>query len=285
MQLTPQLCERQSAGRFKLRWHSHASFQRVWDTAGTLSEQPLSIWAASGINSMRGGKERIVLGHFAANSLGVPKSHPILEVVDMKSGVFSGSRDDKLRAFVEIFFPPPRRFRQVWVQHSTMPLFVWEAVPPSHDFIAIGMVCTVSDAEPPVQSMRCMPRLWTERLPPNQVQRLWSNAGTSGTPACFWVGITTGATGARKRGAVKSANEALFLTSAGVSAEEAPQMPFMPVFEFYASMPPEDAMRSVSAAVTQSPDRSPVLSPAASPEEYGADTEQGEQVRRTRSDT
>ena len=47
-------------------------------------------------------------------------------------------------------FPHPARFHQVWgIQTGAAPLFVWEPVPPSAEYVALGMVASQSEEPPP----------------------------------------------------------------------------------------------------------------------------------------
>lgn len=39
-------------------------------------------------------------------------------------------------------------------------LYVWRPVPPSSVFVALGMIATTTDAPPPQDSVRCVPRRW-----------------------------------------------------------------------------------------------------------------------------
>lgn len=60
------------------------------------------------------------------------------------------SRSEQLPWLVKSMFPLPRAFREVWSQlRGDAPLFVWEPLPPSADFVALGVVCSSSPHEPP----------------------------------------------------------------------------------------------------------------------------------------
>lgn len=39
-------------------------------------------------------------------------------------------------------------------------LYVWRPVPPSSVFVALGMIATTTEAPPPQDSVRCVPRRW-----------------------------------------------------------------------------------------------------------------------------
>ena len=63
--------------------------------------------------------------------------------------------------------PPPARFQVVWsrADRSGHALTVWSAVPPTNDFVALGMVATATPASqrPPLDIIHCVPRAWTRR--------------------------------------------------------------------------------------------------------------------------
>ena len=84
-------------------------------------------------------------------------------------------------------FPHPQRFHQVWsVQTGSQPLFIWEPVPPSDDYVALGMIATLSEATPPsVKSVHCVPREWVDPSV-QDMKMLWGDAGASGKPGSLW---------------------------------------------------------------------------------------------------
>jgi hypothetical protein len=94
--------------------------------------------------------------------------------------------------------------RQVWsFQVGTdegQRLYVWEGIPPSDEFVCLGMVTTVVDKAPALDALRCVPRRWTHpwREPPELV---WENAGTGGRHGSLWVfgplGLLVAAAGAK----------------------------------------------------------------------------------------
>ena len=58
--------------------------------------------------------------------------------------------------------PHPARFHRVWSgQTGTRPIFFWQPVPPSDDFVALGFVGSGDPDDPPkvaVASLRCVHR-------------------------------------------------------------------------------------------------------------------------------
>lgn len=94
--------------------------------------------------------------------------------------------------------------RQVWsFQVGTddgQRLYVWEGIPPSDEFVCLGMVTSVADKAPALDSLRCVPRRWT--TPSRDTPELvWENAGTGGRHGSLWVfgplGLLVAAAGAK----------------------------------------------------------------------------------------
>ena len=69
---------------------------------------------------------------------------------------------------MESFCPHPKQFRLVWSQEGgNKHIYIWKAVPPSEEFVALGMVATISDLPPTPSIVRCGPATWTRpRAPP-----------------------------------------------------------------------------------------------------------------------
>jgi len=172
------------------------------------------------------------MGHIACSSLRAPKGTALLEVSDTAR---RGQPED-LRRFLDFYFPLAARFRLVWRRLPPSPLYVWEPVPPSEDFVAVGMVAATEEGEPSVE-VRCVPRLWAERLTERErAVKVWADAGVGGSPAGFWAPMT-----AVQRGAAVNASEVLFSVSAGTTAQSAPEMHFLPAQAFRADLPPSGA--------------------------------------------
>lgn len=52
--------------------------------------------------------------------------------------------------------------------------------------MALGMLCSTSEAPPPVDSIRCVPMAWV-RLATTPPVKVWDDAGSSGTPGSIWI--------------------------------------------------------------------------------------------------
>jgi len=172
-------------------------------------------------------KERLSLGHYATSSFNAP-SVPLLEVTDEQhSGFFAKHPRDELTRFMDLFFPHPVRFRQIWRQRddSSKNLYVWEPIPPSSEYVATGIVCTTEDEAPFLEEMRCVPRLWAERPANADVVKVWAGVGSDGSPASLWSSSGSG--------------PSLLHVTAGAAAKVAPEVQCLPVQQrkFYAMLP------------------------------------------------
>lgn len=90
-------------------------------------------------------------------------------------------------AHLNFFMPHPFKFKQVWsYQKGEQKLVVWKSVPPSPDFVSLGMIATTSDDDPPIECVRCVPKGWC--IPANMApRRIWDNAGSGGKLGSFWI--------------------------------------------------------------------------------------------------
>eukprot|EP00931_Biecheleriopsis_adriatica_P057118 TRINITY_DN33879_c0_g1_i1.p1 TRINITY_DN33879_c0_g1~~TRINITY_DN33879_c0_g1_i1.p1 ORF type:complete len:3259 (+),score=710.44 TRINITY_DN33879_c0_g1_i1:1294-9777(+) len=196
--LTPEMCRKLTAGRFKLKWQKHSACRPLWVSSSR--EKPLSIWAPveliprrKFLGVKRGShavKERVSLGHYACSSFSAPSGLSLLEVTDEQyTGFFAKHPRDELNHFMNLFFPHPIRFRQLW-HHKEGPmktLYVWEPIPPAVEYVAVGMVCTLEDEAPALEEMRCVPRFWAERLATSSASKVWGAAGEAGgMSATLW---------------------------------------------------------------------------------------------------
>jgi len=264
--LAPEMCTRLTKGRFKVRWKPHTRFRPVWAMANDESaesvEPLLSFWAPedlipkgrfqgprSGSNAV---KQRVPLGHYvslSASSSGasgastsvVQSSVLILEVTDRgQSGWCSTHNRLSLRHFLMAFFPHPLRYRLLWAGWSSggsrtargpslQPLYVWEPIPPSSEYVALGAVVTLGEEAPDLEEMHCAPRPWAEQLEEQAIRRLWSSPPSASTsPVALWTcGVDTG---------VGEAGS-LFSATAGAKALLAPESHVFCAEQFYAALP------------------------------------------------
>ena len=81
---------------------------------------------------------------------------------------------------IEQLLPPPVRYRLVWHDKGavTRPIYLWRPVPPSAQFVAMGMLSTATDEPPSLDAMRCVPRRWCAAAPyPNPNPNLHPGPG------------------------------------------------------------------------------------------------------------
>lgn len=192
------MCRQLSAGRFKHKWQKHSAFHPVWFANDMGAKPSLAIWApielvprGKFLGVKRGShavKERLSFGHYVSMSPSPPVTE-LLEITDEQySGFFAKHPRDELNRFLDTYFPHPIRFRQVWhlKESALKSVYIWAPVPPSPDFTACGMLCTTDDEAPALQEVRCLPRVWAERIPARAAQ-VWSAVGEEGLAASAWL--------------------------------------------------------------------------------------------------
>jgi Ca2+-binding EF-hand superfamily protein len=153
----------------------------IWDSSSTGSRDSVSIWAmAENANKLLDASKGIFLlslGHYASSKLAkTPKDVTALRL-----------RGDSINAVTSRFTPHPRRYRLVWQKTvGDAPLYVWQIVPPSTGFVALGMVSTTSDEPPPLEAAVCVPWRWVQasQFEPKLV---WTDRGTGGRPGSIWI--------------------------------------------------------------------------------------------------
>eukprot|EP00966_Prymnesium_polylepis_P012161 279241-Prymnesium_polylepis.2 len=117
----------------------------------------------------------------------LPSQGRVLEVTDTAAALGSGS--EHLQGVLEQLMPPPLRFRLVWQDKAAArPIYLWRAVPPSAEFVALGMVVTTTE-EPPARGsavMHCVPRRWCVPRPRAPPKLLWKEEGASARAGSIW---------------------------------------------------------------------------------------------------
>ena len=120
------------------------------------------------IGQPKGTTLSVPIGHYAhgdEDAKVASGSMRVLELRDTKANGFWGDSSVRLQAALEQALPPAARFQVVWSRGGTSPLTIWSAVPPTNDFVALGMVATATGAaqRPPLELVRCVPKSWTRR--------------------------------------------------------------------------------------------------------------------------
>eukprot|EP01052_Picozoa_sp_SAG31_P020109 SAG31_NODE_1497_length_8098_cov_4.445806_4_plen_292_part_00 len=172
IKVKPRLCE---------------AFQKVWDSRGTLCQLEAHIWCPKPTKRLlEGDKVLAPIGHFITDRISErPKDGMVIRLRDARGGKLSG-RGSILRTVLAAYMPHPIRFNQVWGKNiEGRPLYIWQAVPPSEHFIALGMLASVNVEPPSVSSIRCVPRQWVvpSTDPP---RRIWADVGIGGRPGSIW---------------------------------------------------------------------------------------------------
>ena len=87
------------------------------------------------------GRPRLALA--ATACVQASKVEPIVLEVTDTAVQHTLSSSEYMAAVVEQLLPPPLRYRLAWHDaHAKPPLYIWRAVPPSHDFVAVSHALT-----------------------------------------------------------------------------------------------------------------------------------------------
>ena len=161
----------------------------VWRSSGIATKEKASVWEdrVSVSRKLVQGRNRlrVTLGHFASGSYAAPRADRYtLELTDLTINAVQQSKWLPLAARQCLVHPT--RYHRVWgVQTGSQPLFVWEPIPPSEQYVALGMVATCTEEPPPIRDVHCVPSDWVEPAP-ELTKMLWSDAGASGKPGSLW---------------------------------------------------------------------------------------------------
>ena len=140
-----------------------------------------------------------MLSHFATNALDTQPQNASLIYIERAHG------DAQFMDAINLLFPHPVGYKKVWSQNASdsgkAPLFVWEPIPPISPIIAgggsaedeallycaMGVACTTSPDEPPLNAVRCIAANLVTLTPPNSSRFIWRDArAAGGSPGSFW---------------------------------------------------------------------------------------------------
>ena len=171
---------------------SSGDFKRVWTSEGTGARSFVSVWRPS-----EGGSESadddshaqtVCLGYYAVEGDSPPPKDSgcaVLRIRDTKVGGMA-RHSEHIKDVLSRYMPHPKRFHQVWnKQTGDQEFYCWKPVPPSKRFVSLGVVCTTTAEDPPVESIRCIPRAWVKPVT-DEATAVWNDAGSGGRPGAIW---------------------------------------------------------------------------------------------------
>ena len=169
--------------------HDTRSLARIWNSKNSGSREQATVWCPK-MPSPSNHKVHICVGHYVSKGLGRADG----DNVERHYITLSDTTSWRLfkSAYIEtdvldVLVPHPLRYQEVWRQRrGDRPLFIWRPIPPTEDFVALGMLATATDDPPPVQECRCVPRVWVVPSSAKPVQ-VWNDSGAGGRPGSFWV--------------------------------------------------------------------------------------------------
>ena len=178
--------------KLKVKIKKVPAFDKVWTSEGTNSRAKVSVWSvASQLTFLdRKNKIRACLGHYAVAGWQDPIGDKKVERMTVEftdTATFSLSQSRTLEWVIYQLIPHPVKYQQVWHQElGATTFFAWKPIPPSPDYVAIGMIGTTSPEEPPVEMVRCLPRRWV--VPSKYDPKLiWEDSGAGGKKGSMWL--------------------------------------------------------------------------------------------------
>ena len=178
--------------KLKVKIKKVPQFDKIWTSEGTNSRAKVSVWSvASQLTFLdRKNKIRACLGHYAVAGWQDPIGDKKVERMTIEftdTATFSLSQSRTLEWVIYQLIPHPVKYQQVWHQElGATTFFAWKPIPPSPDYVAIGMIGTTSAEEPPVEMVRCIPRRWV--IPSKYEPKLiWEDSGAGGKKGSMWL--------------------------------------------------------------------------------------------------
>ena len=179
--------------QFKVKTHVQKHYECLWNSQGSMSHMKVALWKPLLDKALsKRNRKRICLGYYATagdfNNPNESKQNGLnIEVIDTKRLQLQAS--DHVDGLLDLVLPHPKGFRQVWCQQRTRrDMYAWRAFPPSDEFVAMGMIVTNTEDEPPVTCMRCVPKVWCKEAT-MEPEKVWDDTGSSagGRRGSIWV--------------------------------------------------------------------------------------------------
>mmetsp|Transcript_46255 Transcript_46255/g.54052 ORF Transcript_46255/g.54052 Transcript_46255/m.54052 type:complete len:600 (+) Transcript_46255:393-2192(+) len=173
----------------KIKVKKVTRFGEIWTSRGSMSREKGSIWEP--IHQSGGfqkNKTVVCVGHYSGAEFNNPSRDNLdrlsIEVTDTSSNWVGGS--SWLPHVLNKFLPHPARFSLAWsLPRGSNPFYAWQPVPPSEDFVALGMVGTRTEDHPKLESVRCVPKSWV--CESNITKMVWNDGGSGGRESSIWI--------------------------------------------------------------------------------------------------
>ena len=130
-------------------------------------------------------KQRFCVGHYGSPSLEhKPGGLCLLELEDVVP--WQLMRMWQIDAALASNAPHPEWYHLEWHKDSAeRPIYAWKPMPPSEDFVALGMLFTTTPEQPPLVAMRCVHRSWVVEATA-EPQCIWKDLGMGGKAGSVW---------------------------------------------------------------------------------------------------
>ena len=158
----------------------------VWSTKGLPCKESLSLWSPEAKRDFWApNKQRFCVGHYGSPSLEhKPGGLCLLELEDVVP--WQLMRMWQIDAALASNAPHPEWYHLEWHKDSAeRPIYAWKPMPPSEDFVALGMLFTTTPEQPPLVAMRCVHRSWVVEATA-EPQCIWKDLGMGGKAGSVW---------------------------------------------------------------------------------------------------
>jgi len=158
----------------------------VWSTKGLPCKESLSLWSHEPKRDFWApNKQRFCVGHYGSPSLERnPGGLCLLELEDVVP--WQLMRMWQIDAALASNAPHPEWYHLEWHKDSAeRPIYAWKPMPPSEDFVALGMLFTTTPEQPPLVAMRCVHKSWVVEATA-EPQCIWKDLGMGGKAGSVW---------------------------------------------------------------------------------------------------
>ncbi|KAF7457140.1 EF hand family protein [Cryptosporidium felis] len=177
-----QLFDSNFLSKLKCKLTLHSNFQKIFEIPGIISILSPEQLEGRYRGVMKKNRERICLGQYGSESIiplrnQSPNSSVVsltggnhqLNIIEITDNSCSGmSESSELKRFVNIVFPFAKKFKPIFRGSLCIPnseketgiFSIWRPIPPSNQFVSLGVIITKGDSTPASNCVRCIPVQW-----------------------------------------------------------------------------------------------------------------------------
>eukprot|EP00301_Raphidiophrys_heterophryoidea_P017994 c2980_g1_i1.p1 GENE.c2980_g1_i1~~c2980_g1_i1.p1 ORF type:complete len:608 (+),score=149.99 c2980_g1_i1:676-2499(+) len=164
------------------------SYDELWTSRGSMAHKEGSLWRMqTHVGLTKANSKRVCVGDYAVGGFVRPTRKSLLFRLQLEDKSVLGIQGSfRLNEVVRQRMPHPTMFRLVWSQErGERPVYAWQPIPPSAEFVALGMVVTNSSASPALDTVHCVPRSWVVPTKTTPIL-IWNDSGAGGREGSIW---------------------------------------------------------------------------------------------------